>query len=217
MDHAALPELTLAARLRGCRNDVIERWTRRATEASRALATGHSGTPALIREIPEIFDSLVDALAASQRAEPRDGADAGLLRMYALVEEHARLRASQGRCVTVALRELSYLRAALIEVCAERAIPIGTTEAQVLHAVVDASMSTCALEIERATYAALEDSAARLRLATQAGGVGTWDYNLVTGELRWDDRCRRSPGCWRTWTSISTSSTQPSTRRIAIA
>ncbi|WP_437590429.1 ATP-binding protein [Sorangium sp. So ce1000] len=67
-------------------------------------------------------------------------------------------------------------------------------EAQVLHAVVDASMWTSALEIERATRAALEDSAARLRLATQAGGVGVWDYDTVTGKLRWDDRCREVCG-----------------------
>lgn len=147
----------------------------------------------LAREMPEIFDSLLDALAASQRAAPIDE-DAGLLWMYELVEAHARLGASRGRCTTAVLRELSYLRAVLIEVCAERAIPIGPREAQVIHAMVDASMWTCALEIERATHAALEDSAARLRLATQAGGVGTWDYDLVTGELRWDDRCKEIAG-----------------------
>lgn len=30
----------------------------------------------------------------------------------------------------------------------------------------------------------------KYRLALQASGLGTWDYNLMTGELIWDDRCR---------------------------
>ncbi len=30
----------------------------------------------------------------------------------------------------------------------------------------------------------------KYRLALVASGLGTWDYNLVSGELIWDDRCR---------------------------
>ncbi|HVI28164.1 PAS domain-containing protein [Hansschlegelia sp.] len=36
----------------------------------------------------------------------------------------------------------------------------------------------------------------RLRLATEAAAIGTWDYNLRTGELRWDRRCRELFGAW---------------------
>ena len=36
----------------------------------------------------------------------------------------------------------------------------------------------------------LEKSAERSRLATEATGLGTWDYDLVSGELRWDGRCK---------------------------
>ena len=36
----------------------------------------------------------------------------------------------------------------------------------------------------------LAQSEERLRLATEATGLGTWDYDLVTGELRWDERCK---------------------------
>lgn len=36
----------------------------------------------------------------------------------------------------------------------------------------------------------LDDSETRLRLATSAAGIGTWDYNPSTGALRWDERCR---------------------------
>jgi PAS domain S-box-containing protein len=37
---------------------------------------------------------------------------------------------------------------------------------------------------------ALKESEDRLRLAVEATGLGTWDYNPVTGELRWDERCK---------------------------
>ncbi|MEW5687952.1 MAG: response regulator [Pseudomonadota bacterium] len=47
------------------------------------------------------------------------------------------------------------------------------------------------LEQRRAAEAQLRDSETRLRLATQAAAIGTWDFNPVTGELRWDDQCRR--------------------------
>ena len=36
----------------------------------------------------------------------------------------------------------------------------------------------------------LEKSEERLRLAAEATGLGTWDYDPVGGELRWDERCR---------------------------
>jgi PAS domain S-box-containing protein len=38
--------------------------------------------------------------------------------------------------------------------------------------------------------AALRQSEDRLRLATEAAAIGTWDYNPVSGELRWDARCK---------------------------
>jgi PAS domain S-box-containing protein len=44
---------------------------------------------------------------------------------------------------------------------------------------------------ERITWQeALSSNEERLRMALEAGEMGTWDYNLVTGELNWDSRCR---------------------------
>ncbi len=45
-------------------------------------------------------------------------------------------------------------------------------------------------EFDRQTEAAahaLEESAERLKLATEAANVGVWDYDLITGRLTWDD------------------------------
>jgi len=42
----------------------------------------------------------------------------------------------------------------------------------------------------RDRIADLADSESRLRLATAAADIGTWDYDPVTGALRWDARCK---------------------------
>jgi len=55
--------------------------------------------------------------------------------------------------------------------------------AEWIGTVVDAHDRTVA-------EAALADSEARLRLATEAGEVGIFDWNLETGELHWDARLR---------------------------
>ncbi|KQM21554.1 ATP-binding protein [Novosphingobium sp. Leaf2] len=42
----------------------------------------------------------------------------------------------------------------------------------------------------RDRLAELANSESRLRLATAAANIGTWDYDPVSGELRWDERCK---------------------------
>lgn len=42
----------------------------------------------------------------------------------------------------------------------------------------------------KANERALAESEERLRLATEAANVGTWDFFPLTGELIWNDRCR---------------------------
>jgi len=40
------------------------------------------------------------------------------------------------------------------------------------------------------TEEALKGSEDRLRLAVESAGLGTWDFNPLTGELKWDERCK---------------------------
>jgi PAS domain S-box-containing protein len=42
----------------------------------------------------------------------------------------------------------------------------------------------------RRTEEVLRRSEDRLRLAVESTGLGTWDFNPITGELRWDERCK---------------------------
>jgi len=41
---------------------------------------------------------------------------------------------------------------------------------------------------------AVRDAEERVRLATESAKVGTWDFNPVTGELKWSDRCKAAFG-----------------------
>jgi two-component system CheB/CheR fusion protein len=45
-------------------------------------------------------------------------------------------------------------------------------------------------EVERL----LAESKERLRFAIESAGIGTWDYNPISGELVWDHRCRQLHG-----------------------
>ncbi|WP_040695460.1 PAS domain S-box protein [Nodosilinea nodulosa] len=40
------------------------------------------------------------------------------------------------------------------------------------------------------TEAALQESESRLRLALESAKLGTWDFNPLTGLLKWDDQCK---------------------------
>jgi PAS domain S-box-containing protein len=49
----------------------------------------------------------------------------------------------------------------------------------------------CWAHIERIrSQDAARDSEERLRLATDAASIGIWDFNPVSGVLRWDDKCK---------------------------
>ncbi|HWM90004.1 MAG TPA: ATP-binding protein [Thermoanaerobaculia bacterium] len=41
---------------------------------------------------------------------------------------------------------------------------------------------------------ALRDSQERLRMAVEATGMGTWDFNPVLGRMKWSDRCKEIHG-----------------------
>jgi PAS domain S-box-containing protein len=59
------------------------------------------------------------------------------------------------------------------------------------HSLLLEVTGRCWAHIERTrTEEAARASEERLRLATDAASIGTWDYDPVTGTLLWDERCR---------------------------
>ena len=63
------------------------------------------------------------------------------------------------------------------------------TETEISLAEAAAERTWAAVEQAKAE-ARLRSSDERLRAATEAASVGTWDLDLKTGALRWDDRCK---------------------------
>jgi PAS domain S-box-containing protein len=67
-------------------------------------------------------------------------------------------------------------------------------ELELLQALADAAATAVAnTELYRGLIAAreeLEHTTARLRLALEAGAIGTWDWDLRTNELSWDEKTK---------------------------
>ncbi|WP_461140501.1 PAS domain-containing sensor histidine kinase [Spirosoma pomorum] len=65
-----------------------------------------------------------------------------------------------------------------------------------------------------------QESDERYRMALEATKLGSWDYNPVTQELRWDDRCREvfgvSPGVPVSW-SVFEEGVHPDDRAFTLA
>jgi PAS domain S-box-containing protein len=68
--------------------------------------------------------------------------------------------------------------------------PVRSDDGKVTHVILKHIDLTAQMTIEQELRASEE----RLRLATQSAGIGTWDYNVVTDTLLWDERCRKAFG-----------------------
>ena len=68
--------------------------------------------------------------------------------------------------------------------------PVRDSDGKVTHVILKHIDLTAQMTIERQLRASEE----RLRLATQSAGIGTWDYNVLTDTLIWDERCKRAFG-----------------------
>ncbi|MEO8192415.1 MAG: ATP-binding protein [Gemmatimonadales bacterium] len=68
--------------------------------------------------------------------------------------------------------------------------PVRDENGAVAHVVLKQVDLTAQITVENE----LRTSEERLRLATSAAGIGTWDFDPATGKLLWDERCRRAFG-----------------------
>lgn len=68
--------------------------------------------------------------------------------------------------------------------------PVRNASGKVTHVILKHIDLTAQMSIQQELSASEE----RLRLATHAAGIGTWDYDALTDTLLWDDRCRRAFG-----------------------
>lgn len=68
--------------------------------------------------------------------------------------------------------------------------PVRDERGKVTHVILKHIDLTAQMTIEQQLRASEE----RLRLATQSAGIGTWDYNVTTETLHWDERCKKAFG-----------------------
>jgi PAS domain S-box-containing protein len=68
--------------------------------------------------------------------------------------------------------------------------PVRGSDGKVTHVILKHVDLTAQMTIEQQLRASEE----RLRLATHSAGIGTWDYNVLTDTLIWDERCRKAFG-----------------------
>jgi PAS domain S-box-containing protein len=68
--------------------------------------------------------------------------------------------------------------------------PVRDRDGKVTHVVLKHIDLTAQMSVEQELRASEE----RFRLATHAAGIGTWDYDVVTNTLHWDEGCKRAFG-----------------------
>jgi PAS domain S-box-containing protein len=68
--------------------------------------------------------------------------------------------------------------------------PVRDAGGKVTHVILKHIDLTAQMNIQQDLRASEE----RLRLATQAAGIGTWDYDMLTDTLHWDEGCRKAFG-----------------------
>lgn len=68
--------------------------------------------------------------------------------------------------------------------------PVRNAAGKVTHVILKHIDLTAQMNIQQDLSASEE----RLRLATHAAGIGTWDYDVLTETLSWDEGCKRAFG-----------------------
>jgi signal transduction histidine kinase len=146
--------------------------------------------PALDDNVPAILEMLLARLARHPADEwgERVGRELG---GSGVGVEHARQRLAERYSLVEALRELSHLRAAMIDLCHRHAITITVDEAELLHATIDELMRTAAGELEAASLRKHEEAMAVV--AHDLGGplnvVTLWATRLARGRVDDARRC----------------------------
>ena len=127
------------------RNVLISRWTRRVLEDPRVPKANRLSEPELRNQVPELLDSFIHDLDAHDGGE----AEGRGLGASDVARTHARHRANEGYSLVEAMRELSHLRAAILDLYTEESVSLEGDAARMLYAALDETMTLGADEMER--------------------------------------------------------------------
>jgi signal transduction histidine kinase len=139
--------------LRNRKEDLIDRWTRRVLEDPKVPQANRLERPELLDHVPTLIDHIVDALDSATQESGSGEAGGRAIGTNQDAEGHAAHRAAERYSIEEALRELSHLRGAIVELCSEEGVNLEGEAAQLVHTTLDETMQTCGREMERASLA----------------------------------------------------------------
>ncbi len=145
------------------------------------------------RDISEIAGNIDDTIGAILLTEEALSGDVGRLKDALATQPSWSdipfvLLASprSGRTPNARLSQLALFDLASNSVVLER--PLG--RASLISAVASAMRLRQKQFQMRDRLAEIDENETRLRLATSAAGIGTWDFDPIAGKLNWDKRCK---------------------------
>ncbi len=174
-----------ATLLGGHREELLRQWSRRLREAPAAPEAVRLGEPRLREHVPALLDGIIHGLEAADSGE----ASGRAIGASVAVREHAQHGAPRELQIKQTLRELSLLRAVILELCVAEGVSLENDAAGLLSAAIDESMSTCATEMERVAAEALRrqadlfDQSHDAVLLWRLGGQGIVSWNRGAEEL----------------------------------
>lgn len=109
----------------------------------------------LVDYTPKLLDELVASLLQSVQPGTPGGATGLEIGHSETAKAHVRHRIAQRYTLAEELRELSALRAVIVDLCAQEGVALGGEESQLVHSAIDEVMTTAAVHMEQMSSADL--------------------------------------------------------------
>lgn len=158
------PKSGFSALLRHHRDQVLERWCQRVLRDPAVPEARDLSRPALRDHIPALLDRLIAALDAQAAAAGRSEPLGWQIGSATESRSHAEQRFTEAYSLPAVLRELSHLRAAVLDLSSAESVPAASEELLLVHSVLDQAMTTAAEAIHQAALKELVASEERYRL-----------------------------------------------------
>ena len=142
---------------------LIEQWISLVLSDPEVPEANRLSEDALRDHIPRLLARMRDLLLAqTARFTPDRSAEIkGSVDLPA--QAHAKHRFANGYTLAHALREMTHFRATVVDLCGKEGARLEGQEAKLLQAMIDAALTTVAVEMEQAARADLEVERERLR------------------------------------------------------
>jgi len=149
-NEAPVQPCTFVGLLRDHEEDLIQRWIRRVLEDPEVPEANRLSEPLLRDDMPRFIEQLIQASTRRERGEGSGEALGREVGRMASAEYHAHSRAMLQYTLQHALREMSHLRASIIDMCRAERVVFEGEDASLVNAAIDEAMATVATNMEQA-------------------------------------------------------------------